>query len=606
MPNEKCPPDGGSSDCVRDSPVSSSFPLCPISGHFSVNRSRENSIYLLTPESVSSEPASSVESLSLPSPMVSIPIPTRNVSLAPPHALITPPYTPEDIDIGGSFGSISAKQSSSALDFLTTLFPRSGLSALPYAKSVSISSPGLKAEWEGIVLDLPTDRRTLYVHGKGAEHVDLRESIVALMDLADEHLHCEAFVIALEKGSSMLGELLHALMYVGGTVVTKSPLEVDPSYILIVGLNNGHCNGIPGLEACEKLIQPRESGIIYLACSNPIHRTFWEPGTGRLNATGRSLTDYIATYDPSTSRITRLALTNFPFIEPLSLQGFDVVTSETNSSELLLFLINHRPPTKAPAITAGADSVIEIFKTLEGSSTMEYIKTIYNPNVIITPSDIVGSGNGDFYFTNNARSKTGMVRSSDALFRFKSKSIGYCPYDDQNQCKIVASGLSGASGIIRGPDDIFYVTNNEFGEILLLEQFDDNSLGLIDVIPTEMPMDKLSVDEKGHIYIAAFPKRIQAIRETLNNPSIPSASAVFRLTKNTGHDQFYGKKYNIDKVFQDDGKISSLTTTAVYDQKHGVLYMSGITSKDVPSKNDTVFLTGSRSSVFTICQIPNA
>lgn len=177
MPHKKCPPDGGSSNCVRGNSASFFSSSFPMSGHFSIPRARKNNIYPPSPESVPSELASSVESLSLPSPMASIPIPVKDVAQIPPHTLITPPYTPENIGgkAGEGFGHISAKQSSAALDFLTTLFPRSGLSALPFAKSVNISSPGLKAEWEGIVLDLPTDRRTLYVHGKGAEHVDLRE-----------------------------------------------------------------------------------------------------------------------------------------------------------------------------------------------------------------------------------------------------------------------------------------------------------------------------------------------------------------------------------------------------------------------------------------------
>jgi hypothetical protein len=49
------------------------------------------------------------------------------------------------------------------------------LAALPYAKSLSITSPALKAVWEGVVLDLPNDQSTLYVHGKGVEHMELRE-----------------------------------------------------------------------------------------------------------------------------------------------------------------------------------------------------------------------------------------------------------------------------------------------------------------------------------------------------------------------------------------------------------------------------------------------
>jgi len=58
-------------------------------------------------------------------------------------------------------------------------------------------------------------------------------SIVALLDLADEHLQCSALVIALEKASPALSSLLHALMYVGGTVVTKPDFPVDPAYVLV-------------------------------------------------------------------------------------------------------------------------------------------------------------------------------------------------------------------------------------------------------------------------------------------------------------------------------------------------------------------------------------
>lgn len=58
-------------------------------------------------------------------------------------------------------------------------------------------------------------------------------SIVALLDLADENLNCSGLVIVLERSSPKLGELLHALMYVGGSVVTKPAFEVDPAYVLV-------------------------------------------------------------------------------------------------------------------------------------------------------------------------------------------------------------------------------------------------------------------------------------------------------------------------------------------------------------------------------------
>jgi len=97
--------------------------------------------------------------------------------------------------------------------------------------------------FDGFVLDLPKSvlanaprvvvGRTLYVDGKGLENVQLRESIVAMLDLAGEQLSCQALIVALDKSLPTLGMLLHSLMYVGGNVVTRAPFEIDPSFVLV-------------------------------------------------------------------------------------------------------------------------------------------------------------------------------------------------------------------------------------------------------------------------------------------------------------------------------------------------------------------------------------
>lgn len=158
--------------------LSPSSPASPPRLHTFYSNYRSQTAHRFTPEIASNELSSSPPSFSLYSGKPAIPIPSKNVPLLP-----TPPPTPEDTPIGnnGSFGNISAKQSSAALDFLTTLFPRSSLTALPYTKSVSITSPALKAVWEGIILDIPGGHRTLYVHGKGAEHMELRERLFFFM-----------------------------------------------------------------------------------------------------------------------------------------------------------------------------------------------------------------------------------------------------------------------------------------------------------------------------------------------------------------------------------------------------------------------------------------
>jgi len=144
------------------------------------------------------------------------------------HGLATPPLTPVD-----STEDVSVCSNDDALDLLTTLFPNHGITALKYARSVSVSSLEMGISFDGVVLELPGKPKTFYVDCKSTEIINLREGIVALLDLADEHLQCSAIVIALEKASPVLSSLLHALMYVGGTVVTVPDFPVDPAYVLV-------------------------------------------------------------------------------------------------------------------------------------------------------------------------------------------------------------------------------------------------------------------------------------------------------------------------------------------------------------------------------------
>jgi len=164
-------------------------------------------------------------------------IPTRAAS-----TLSTPPLTPDNGSDYGSFESHSppivsqecqVDTQQASLEFLMTLFPRHGLQALPYARKVSISVPNMDTVFDGVVLDIPNQPKTLYVDGKSAEVVSLRESVVALLDLADERLECSALVIMLERASPKLSALLHSLMYAGGTVVTKPLYQVDPAFVLV-------------------------------------------------------------------------------------------------------------------------------------------------------------------------------------------------------------------------------------------------------------------------------------------------------------------------------------------------------------------------------------
>ena len=218
VPKEKCPPDiktGGSLDevTVRPAPILSnfssrsssqcttpsptnSFSTSSGSSQFSHRNPESSSQYhgiiaprpiplksntapqfdpLLTPPSSTPSSASSYISredltTAKKSTPPSTPIKVINgftIAVRAPDVLETPPSTPE------ANASWLSRQTSPALKFLLEHFPESALSALPYATSVSISQGGVT--WEGVVLALPGQPKTLYVGGQSAETVQLRE-----------------------------------------------------------------------------------------------------------------------------------------------------------------------------------------------------------------------------------------------------------------------------------------------------------------------------------------------------------------------------------------------------------------------------------------------
>ncbi|KAI9442373.1 ornithine decarboxylase antizyme-domain-containing protein [Lactarius indigo] len=199
-PKSKCPPDRGSSGCVTGGPASK-------------HATAYNHTIYPTPQSTP-EDTRHDSCQGFPSPQ---PIPGASRSNGYSHGLATPPLTPDD-----SIEDVSIHSNDDALELLTTLFPNHGITAL-----------GMGISFDGVVLELPGRPKTFYVDCKSAEVVNLREGVVALLDLADEHLQCSALIFALEKASPALSSLLHALMYVGGTVVTKPDFPVDPAYVLV-------------------------------------------------------------------------------------------------------------------------------------------------------------------------------------------------------------------------------------------------------------------------------------------------------------------------------------------------------------------------------------
>ncbi|KAJ7045403.1 hypothetical protein C8F04DRAFT_1025033 [Mycena alexandri] len=371
-------------------------------------------------------------------------------------------------------------------------------------------------------------------------------------------------------------------------------LWIQPTLIIfgqgrvIESLGTTGCTTVPALSACEKIVLHAPTGVLYLACSSPASRAHWTPALVQLNASGPDV-DYLATYDPLTSTVARLQ----PSFPGLSVHGMDVVPSTSNSSELFIYAVNHRKPEdRHTASMTGADSTIEIFKTTVGSTTLKHLRTLQDP-VILTPNDIVGSPDGDsFFFTNDHSSKTSPMRYLSVL-GLESGSVGYCHV--QSGCKFAIKNIHGANGIVRAPNnESFYVSNSVFGGIAVLERQTDNALLKTHTIPTgaffgariaasssyvllDRGIDNLSMDMDGVLWGPGFPYFTSIIKH-IADPSVVSPVSAHSIARNTGPGSFYGEKFKVTKVFEDDGTLASGTTSVVHDPVRKRLFLHGIAS----------------------------
>ena len=168
--------------------------------------------------------------------------------------------------------------------------------------------------------------------------------------------------------------------------------------------------------------------MLFLACAPLTSRPQWLPFMGIHNASGAG-TGYIATYDPSSKKVTKLTAKGLDS-RGLSPCGMDVAPSTRNPDELTIYVINMRPPfvdldtslppgvreakrdeiASARAKAEGPDPTIEVFRYILGGDSIQHVATWTDENIVISPNDVVGLPDGKgAWFTNPVPYRTGIV-----------------------------------------------------------------------------------------------------------------------------------------------------------------------------------------------------
>jgi arylesterase/paraoxonase len=287
----------------------------------------------------------------------------------------------------------------------------------------------------------------------------------------------------------------------------------------------------------------------------------------------------------------------------LNLHGFDV-RDDKNTDTLRILLVNHCPPIDPAtgdfldATVVGANSTIELFQTKAGSDTMRHVRT-YAHDLIETPNNVAWINDDSFVFTNDHSSKVGFVSSLVKLSvrRLTSTkrrkldavigggSVGFCSH---NHCNIAFStGFGIPNGLVRGRDGLIYVPSTALGVIDVFSLGQDHLLTKIDTIKIGMPIDNLSVDKNGDIFVASFPRLYQFAVQTNNPFDVHPASSVFRIkragkgyhgTGRKGHLEGDDAEYEVELVMEDDGSVLPSATVAVHDAETGRFFLGGVLS----------------------------
>lgn len=122
---------------------------------------------------------------------------------------------------------------------------------------------------------------------------------------------------------------------------------------------------------------------------------------------------------------------------------------------------------------------------------------------------------------------------------------------------------------MRGTDGLVYVPISAGNGIYVMELQGDGSLRELDFIRIGMPIDNISVDINGDIWVAGLPKALKSIPASSNPFTKTSPASVWCVTKTP-------EGYKKVKVLEDrEMKILNQVSTVQHDVKTGRLFMGG-------------------------------
>jgi hypothetical protein len=343
----------------------------------------------------------------------------------------------------------------------------------------------------------------------------------------------------------------------------------------------------PQLEACEDLWLDEQDRTIYGACAGTRSRLAWSPAIGHLDVSGRRSTgaEFIALDIDSFG-------TNGFFshrtIVPKGSYGargdaiLDTVgfTGEIIDDSTIHFYFTNVAPyhgTFFDAKELGANATLEVFEFKRGNDEMRHLRTIHSP-AIWTPNRPAAIGGGAFLVTNDHGVKVGWKTELESIIG--GGTVAYCSYTGECHTASdpvgfdIRKNLKFPNGLAKGDDGLFYVPSSADGTVKVFALQPNQTLTQLHTIRVGMPMDNITPDANGDLWVPGFPDARQTFKGLANPYDEISPATVFKISKLKSEGIDGKLEYEVKKVLEDkESKVINGATTVVHDVKTGRLFL---------------------------------
>ncbi len=227
--------------------------------------------------------------------------------------------------------------------------------------------------------------------------------------------------------------------------------------------------------------------------------------------------------------------------------GISLFTTEDGRK--IIFVVTHRDNNQ---------DAIEIFEYKNDS--LQHRESITD-KLIISPNDVVGTGERKFYFTNDHNEKASAWRYIKDLLTIGTGNIGY--FEGQDVRSTLQEEILYANGInISNDGKQLYVASPSSQKILLYDR-DIASGGLTksSEIDTNTGVDNIEIDADGNLWVGCHPQLLKFLSHAKDEAAL-APSEIIQL-KNLGNG-----KFEQSTVYLNDGtEISASSVGAVYKNK---------------------------------------